>query len=97
MSFGAYFSLMPVILGDFFGGRDFGKVLGAAMVAPTLGSLLFSTLLASSLYAWAARSASASAAAAPAATCAGPACFRATWLVLAACSFLAAHLSRKIK
>jgi len=89
VSFGAYFSLMPVILGDFFAGSDFGKVLGAAMMAPTLGSLVFSTFLASTFYKWASP--------AHAATCVGPACFRATWFVLAASSFLAAQLSRKIK
>ena len=73
-------------------GRNFGALFGLAGLCLLPASLLFSTLLASSLYDAAAR-AQAAAAGAPVAAgqalyCSGPTCFRAFFLLMAAVAAL---------
>ena len=89
VGFGGYFSLMPILLGDFYAGKDFGKILGTAMMAPALGSLIFSTVIASSFYSSATKNGEL--------ICKGQRCFNKTWGLLAGCCFLACLLCVRLK
>jgi hypothetical protein len=99
-SFGAQNTLLVSVFHERFGHKNFGALVGTAGLCLLPASLLFSTLLASSLYDSAARAQLAAAHAAADARnatappppvaqqaglyCSGPSCFRAFFLIMAA-------------
>jgi hypothetical protein len=95
-SFGAQNTLLVSVFHERFGHKNFGALVGTAGLCLLPASLLFSTLLASSLYDAAARAQLAAPGAAAAATsapgaqqavglyCSGPTCFRTFFLIMAA-------------
>ena len=81
LSYGAAWTLCPTLLADLCGLKHFGVLYGLAGLAPMLGSLLLSSLLATAVFE---RHAS------PSGECRGDACFQFAHLVTAAVCLLAA-------
>merc|ERR1712070_137896 len=50
VGFGASFTLQPCCLAEVFGTKDFGKILGLSMFAPSVGSILLSVVMATFIY-----------------------------------------------
>jgi len=75
LSYGSFWSLGPSILGDLFGGKNFGIIYGMTSLAPAAGSYAFAVGLASTMYQHEIQGGGN--------TCYGPQCFRATFLILA--------------
>lgn len=80
LSYGAAWTLYPVILGDICGLGAFSKILSMMGLAPTLGSLVFSNLLASIVF-----QAHATTDEHGVNSCTGSSCFRTTHLILSCC------------
>ena len=76
VTYGSYWTLNPALIGDIFGnGANFARTYSIFGLAPTAGSLLFSTLMASRIY-------KAHKSSSGADECVGTGCFRDTFLVL---------------
>jgi len=76
ITYGSFWTLNPALIGDIFGnGANFARTYSVFGLAPTVGSLLFNTLMANSIY-------EAHKSSGGTDKCVGTACFRTTFLVL---------------
>jgi len=87
IGYGAYWSLLPIIVGDTYGSTDLGKIYSFSMLAPLFGSVLWSSVVASAVYN----------SHAVGTECEGSKCYQATFLFLTAASLVGTVCALKLK